>query len=211
MKTKVYLSHVMLLLVAGLVGIHFKHKEILSRAETEKEVAINNLAELMDGQTRDIERISDELREEADELQVFKKLYETETSITSTLWDMILTAQSELDNAKFLSELDREIQQSVQTTRGRLAEIQLTKAQNAHMHSVRVQDDLEDELDRVNDNYLFETKTLRDDLQSANTKIHILNDEVSKLLRREAELAEQLSNTRKVLSMVPRSRGVLVH
>ena len=196
--------------LVGILNVTL-HNAIVEKIETQHQIEIGIAQDRIVNLQADLDAVQETLENESETLFWTTRLLKTTEAIADQNLDLAIESQNELQDTRFLNDLESKIRRSVQETQRRLAEIELTKAQNAHMHSVRVQDGLEDELDRVNDNYLYETGVLRDDLQSAKNTIDTLNDQMSKLLRREAELAEQLSLTRKVLSMVPRSRGVLVH
>ena len=195
--------------LVGILNVTL-HNAIVEKIETQHQIEIGIAQDRIVNLQADLDAVQETLENESETLFWTTRLLKTTEAIADQNLDLAIESQNELQNTRFLNDLESKIRRSVQETQRRLAEIELTKAQNAYMHSIRVQDGLESELERVTDNYLYETGVLRDDLQSAKNTIDILNDQMSKLFRREAELAEQLSLTRKVLSMVPRSRGVLV-
>jgi chromosome segregation ATPase len=119
--------------------------------------------------------------------------------------------QKDLD---YVDELNAEIQISVKAHAQALEGIATQKLQGVeklYVGALANQEALEVDIDRLNDNHQYQVSVLRDDLDDARGVISQLNDDLAKAERRESELAEQLSLSRKVLSMIPRSTGVRIH
>lgn len=119
--------------------------------------------------------------------------------------------QKDLD---YVADLNAEIQNSVKVTAEALEGVLIQKLEGVELQYVGAlanQEALEAEIDRLNDNHQYQVGVLQDDLDNARGVIGQLNDDLAKAERRESELAEQLSLSRKVLSMIPRSKGVRIH
>ena len=101
--------------------------------------------------------------------------------------NLAVEKHNQLLDMNFMAQLNENIQQSVSLTQSRLAENELRECQVDLMESIETQGRLDKRLAIANDNHLFETSVLRSDLNSANITIGTLNDQMSKLLRRESE------------------------
>lgn len=152
-----------------------------------------------------LDALSENLLNESEALFWTDKLLKTTEQIAGDNLNLAVEKHNQLLDVSFMAQLNENIQQSVSLTQSRLAENRIRQCQSDLMEAIETQGRLDKELAQATDNYLFETSVLRSDLNSAKDTIGTLNDQMSKLLRRESELAEQLSLTRKVLSMVPRN------
>jgi len=172
---------------------------------------VKMVAEL-EGQVADLESqnksISEEKRDwESAARHQFDANMKMEAIWQDNLRDLLLLQHKVEERQKdldYVADLNAEIQNSVKVHAQVLERLAIRKLQEVELQYVGAlanQEALEVDIDRLNDNYQYQVGVLQDDLDDAKGVISQLNDDLAKAERREAELAEQLSLSRKVLSI----------